>query len=1110
MSKLINILFASCLFVLFLSMAAAAQSSTATLSGTVEDENGAIIPGAKVTITRPETGLESTVVTNNSGSFTIPLLPPGEYTVHVEREGFTRVQLTNIVLNVGDQKSVAVQLKVGDVASTVEVRPDANLIDTDPSVGTVIDRTFVQNIPLNGRSFQSLLELTPGVVLTFGGSGFSVNGQRTTSNVFTVDGVNANTAIASTSAAFVGQGGSGQLPGYTAQGTTAGLVSVDALQEFRIQTSSYAPEFGRQPGGQVQLVTRSGTNDFHGALYDYARNEAFDANNWFNNRNGQPKPPTRQQQFGGTLSGPVYFPNFGDGGKKWYSGKNRTFFFFSYEALRLQLPKSAEVNVPTLCFRGDAPCPAGREPALERFWPFLKAVPRPNGAEVFASCTPGPNEPLCDPATRTMPSGFAKFTASYSDPSEYDSMAIRVDHSFGKKVTVFGRFSRTPSAATTRSTTTALSTQRSSSQNATSFTAGSIWSISNTFVNDLRVNYTTNDGPFFEEPDDFGGSVPLTTLGFLGGDPARRRFGLGLFGVGNIGPTISWGGYNGFKQRQFNVVDNLIVTAGDHLFKFGVDFRRTNPLLQRGGSAAGLESMLFRYSNLVAGRPESGRVNVWSVTLSDGLAHAAAFNNVSLYAQDTWRVGSRLTLTYGIRWEFVPPPHATEGPEATVFNGLEDPLGPNGVSVAPSDVTLWTTRYYNFAPRLGASYMLVEKPGRQLVVRGGVGIFYDLGLGDSVEGYRGFAWPFSGRLDYPLAGHTDPACRPGNLPFPLPPCALVQPVPGNVPPSTINTLDRNVILPRTYQFNFSAEQSIGSHQSLTVSFVGAEGRELLKNERFSQIRIRGITYPGAANSLLFVQRNGGYSDYRSLQVQFQRRLSRGLQAVASYTLARSRDTDSGDNLEAAPGDIVTPDQRYGYSNFDVRNNFTAAATYQVPSLKGSSFLKIATNDWAIDLIFRARSGFPLNATTNVPIPPLAGNTPVQADVVPGQPFWVDDPSAPGGRRLNRLAFSVPTPAGTIGDLPRNAIRGFGAKQLDIGVRREFHLTEQVRLQFRLEAFNLFNWPNFGDPSGSFTAATLPQNFGAATQTLNNSLGGLAALYQIGGPRSMQGMVRISF
>ncbi|MDQ3254624.1 MAG: Plug and carboxypeptidase regulatory-like domain-containing protein, partial [Acidobacteriota bacterium] len=322
----------------------AAQSATATLSGTVVDEQGAVVPDANITVADAARAVERQATTNSEGYFIVTQLPPSTYTVSVERSGFATSRLPNVVLNVNDQSAIRIQLKVAGVGETVTVTDTTSPVGESPAVATIVDRQFVENQPLNGRSFQTLVELSPGVVLTSSNlpnpGQFSVNGQRAGSNYFTVDGVSAN--FGSTASVTLYETAGGGVPSYSALGTTSSLASVDAVQEFSIQTSTYAPEFGRQPGAQVSLVTRSGTNDLHGSLFDYVRNEIFDANNYFANAAGLARQPLRQNDFGGTLGGPVRLPRV-------YDGRNRTFSFFSYEGLRLRQPFVTEsLQVPSL------------------------------------------------------------------------------------------------------------------------------------------------------------------------------------------------------------------------------------------------------------------------------------------------------------------------------------------------------------------------------------------------------------------------------------------------------------------------------------------------------------------------------------------------------------------------------------------------------------------------------------------------------------------------------------------------------------------------------------------------------------------------------------------
>src|SRR6266436_4409803 len=322
-----------------------AQTTNATLNGQVTDTSGAAVPNAKVVVVNDATNVRYETKTNNDGIYVEPNLPPGIYHIEITKEGFKTVMQPGIELHVEDARAANYTLQVGATSETVTVQAQSYMMNTqDASVSTTIDRNFAENLPLNGRSLQTLVLLTPGTVLTAvnvspgNGGSFSVNGQRASANSFTVDGVSANLG------GFLSQNSLGLLnganPDFTIAGTTQGMVSVDALQEFKIQTSTYAPEFGRQPGGQISLLTRSGTNTFHGTAFDYLRNTVFDANNWFNDARSLAKGAERQNDFGGTVGGPIF--------------KEKTFFFFSYEGLRLLQPFSHRFRVPSLRLRAEA------------------------------------------------------------------------------------------------------------------------------------------------------------------------------------------------------------------------------------------------------------------------------------------------------------------------------------------------------------------------------------------------------------------------------------------------------------------------------------------------------------------------------------------------------------------------------------------------------------------------------------------------------------------------------------------------------------------------------------------------------------------------------------
>jgi hypothetical protein len=880
-----------------------------------------------------------------------------------------------------------------------------------------------------------------------GGGQFSVNGQRTSANYFMVDGVSANTAITTGTGSFAGQSASGQLPGLTSLGSTQSLVSIDALQEFRVQTSTYAPEFGRTPGGQISMVTRSGANEFHGTLSEYFRNEIMDATDWFANANRQPKPPERQHNFGGTFGGPVLAPRFGEGGSQpGYDGRNRTFFFVSYEGLRLRLPQSKVVGVPTLALRSQVPA-AGRT--------LFNAFPLPNGADLGG--------------------GIAQFAASYADPSEFNTTSVRIDHSIKDKITIFGRYSHAPSISRTR--TSSLNTISQNDFQNDSLTMSMTWILSGDVTNDLRGNWTRTRAKQSREVDGFGGGVaPPNSVMFTAPlTPDNAFFLFSLDGTSGFG----LGTGNDNFQKQWNVIDGLTWVKGAHTMKFGVDYRRISPTLSAAGGD--FNNLLFGpVANALAGTLQLAQI-ARGADKSIGL-----YTNLSAYAQDSWKITPRLSLNYGLRWELNPPPSSPNGHlPLTVMNIL----APEPLSFAPANTALWKTTYNNFAPRVGASYRVSQGGAHELVVRGGFGVFYDTGFGVSAIAFDHIYPFFASKVV-------------SSVPYPLTADAAKPPVPGVETAQQLWITDRNLKLPYTLQWNVSVEQAVGTKQSLTVSYVGAAGKRLLRRENYNVL----FTQFGATRIPIFYSTNAGTSDYKALQVQFQRRLSQGLQAIANYTLSSSHDIISDDSAflgTAVPGSFVDISREYGPSDFDVRHVGTGGVTYDLPKLSGKGWAGAVIGNWGIDGMLRVRTAFPLTVITSVPF--STGTLQVRPSLVPNAPLKLFGAQYPGGWILNRAALVTPA-TGTVGDFPRNSVRGFPAQQVDLTVRRQFDLTERIKFQLRFEVFNVFNHPNFSDPNVSLTGS----NFGISTQSLNRGLGSLNALYQMGGPRSGQIAAKITF
>ena len=655
---------------LVLNFSAHAQTENASISGRVVDHSGAVIQKAEVSIKNINTNTVFRSQTNNDGIYSVPGIKPGNYVMRVQKQGFRSVDVTGLTLYTQDQVARNFSLEVGSASESITVDGSGLQINTtDGSVGTVIDRQFVANVPLNGRSFQDLISMSPGVVTASpqnnssrpGSTGdFSINGQRTEANYYMVDGVAANVSAGPTTS---GYGAAGVMATTSALGTTQSLLSVDALQEFRVQSSSYSAEYGRGPGGQLSFLTRSGTNDFHGSAYDYFRNGWFDANDWFNSRLHQPKQQLHMNDFGGTLGGPIWIPHL-------YQGRNKTFFFGSYEGLRMTQPVAASIQyVPDMYMRQRAPA------AIQ---PILNAYPKPSPTGI-------------DYGTPQAPS-LAQFFQGYSVPGRIDSTSVRLDHTFTPALSVFFRFADTPSSSDSRSGSIAASGK----MNAKTYTFGTTHVLTPAMTNQFRLGYSRSYSGSFSTVDSFGGATPVdlgavmgSTNGITGLDQ-RVQFTVQIAGVGSAQLSIP---ANTANQHQWNLTDSLDVAHGKQHWKFGVDFRHIYTLQT--------PATVIMTSTLRSAKSVLTNV-VDSASYIKSLSYTPVVNQFSLFVQDDWRITPRLSLSGGLRWEVAPPPHNATSPQPyTLIGNLNDP---KTLTLAPAGTPLWHTAWYSLAPRLGIAW----------------------------------------------------------------------------------------------------------------------------------------------------------------------------------------------------------------------------------------------------------------------------------------------------------------------------------------------------------------------------------------------------------------------
>jgi carboxypeptidase family protein len=1027
----------------------------AALSGTVLDPDFFVIQEARLTLVDNQRGKVRQTTSNAAGIFLFGSLPPGEYTLEVSKAGFSKLKMSRVLLTARDRRTMSIELQVAE-AETAEVTVSAAVegLSSDPSNGVTVSYEYSKDLPLNARDVNSVALMTPGVLNVPsgpGGGGLNVNGLRSNANYYTLDGVSANISAGGGRGPGGGGGprrGGGPVGGGGGGGVAggAGLMSIEGMQEVRVQASSFSPEFGRSPGAQISMTSRSGSNDFHGSAYFYYRDERFNANDWFANSTGLGRAEMNHKNYGATIGGPLV--------------RDKTFFFATYEGLRLDQPVTAIVSVPNMEVREAA------DPSLKS---YLDAYPIPNGVE--------------------LEDGAAQFAAIYSSPISRDSASIRIDHNLNDRMYFFARYSYSPTDFTNRgSVATTPNVVNSSESKAQTFTASLIWTPSVHTTNDLRLNISTSRSESTSLMDDFGGAVPLTDeLVFPDGiDSGTGRFGLSVMGLSGY----SYGAGTQSKQHQINIVDSMTHISGRHSWKLGADYRRLAPTLYNTpyNSSATFNGLDDGDGSLLSG------VSLNSLVSSSELQVFPTYVNFSLYFQDMWKATERTTITWGLRWDINPAPGVREGPAPFAALG-------SGFSTEISRLDpLYHTRWFDVAPRLGLAYQLDTTPGREMMFRAGVGLFYDLGYGTVSSAFMGAPYVNQNVLseaEFPLS--EEDRAPPG--------------MPATKPYGQVSSADSYLESPQVIQWSATVERLFGHAQSFSVGYVGTKGRKLIQNET-------ARTFSGDVDILRKVA-NGAESDYHGLQVQFRRRFASNFQTQLSYTYGHSIDTASNDFSMGGFGGFGTlRGSERGSSDHDVRHNLNFSGSYLAPSPQGG-FLRPLLKDWWIEWVVTARTGLPFDVVgvteeteeeedEDDEDEPLRGLFAQGRPNYTGEPVWISDSNVPGGKRLNPDAFEMPDEYEQ-GNLGHNIIRGFNSLQVDLSVRREIPLSERFRLSVILQAFNVLNHPNFANPSRQEGASMASSNFGVATSMLNQAYGrGANSTYQVGGPRTLQLALRLQF
>jgi hypothetical protein len=1083
-----------------------AQTTSGAIVGTVTDPSGAIIGGATVTITNMGTNISTKTTSDASGEYVVTPLEVGKYSVSVEATGFKRSVRTDIQVNVQDRVRVDTKLEVGQVTDTVEVAAAAPILETDTSyLGEVVDEQRIVDLPLNGRFFTRLAVLTAGTAPSPAGArdentgGFSANGVRPYQNNYMLDGVDNNSLSEdlSSQASFV----VGPPP--------------DAIQEFKVQTNSMSAEFGRSGGAVLNVTIKSGTNNLHGTAYEFLRNSDLDANNFFNNANGAPIAPFKQNQFGFSVGAPILIP-------KVYDGKNRTFFFFDYQGTRIRTGQTFLATVPTDAMRqgnfspvngvafntiydpntgtlnssGDA---VGRTPFPGNAIPQLRWNPI---AQKLLSMFPEPN----------VPGQFNNFGPANNylsnpvEPNDTNQLDLRIDHKISESDSIFGRFSWSnqrdvPPGAIPPPLDAANFGSGVFLQKPRNVVLSETHIFTPRLINELRLGYTQNESDRLQfnstinESAQFGiPGIPFASNN--GGLPQFGVSGISSFGSAEYQPTVE-------KQVIEQLIDSLTLIHGRHTIKFGaelkprVNFSILQPPVPRGyfgfggsnteqnlesSSTSGLGTADFLLGAVSGGAQISSFIN-------DEFQQPGQF----YYVQDDIKVNRKLTLNLGLRYDFVEHAKERYGAQANfnvftntlqIVGNRQDPLPPNffpQIAVTHgAPASLVPDQKHDFGPRIGVAYNLFSKT----VLRAGYGVFYS-----SYE---------AGPLSIPNMGNNPPFFFQSNYNTPSP--LILNPIVSNLSqgfplnalanPSapSLFSLDPNFTNPNVQHWQASIQQDLGWNTVLEVAYAGSKGTHLYEFRNLNQIpassnpsanynaeRLR----PYLGNDLTFWC-SCDSSTYSALQAKLEKRLSSGLSFLTAFTYGKSIDEQSQASLGFHSGggfrDNTNPEWEKGPSDYDQKYRFVNSFSYTLPIGQGKALLSslhgignTLIGGWELQGIQAWSSGLPYTITESNDQNNNTGDTEEHPNRVVGVPLYPSGPAVSSA--YNPAAFTL-QPFGTYGNSGRNIIWTAPQLQIDTSLFKDFAVRERMKVQFRAEFFNMINHTNFRNNS-------LINNFNAA-------------------------------
>jgi hypothetical protein len=1051
------------LLILGLAIVAKAQVDTGTISGTVKDSSGAVVQDASITVTNPSSGTSFKASSNNEGLYTIVNLKAGIYNVSAIAPGFQQITRVDIDVRLQDRIAIDFSLQLGEASTSVQVTAAEPILDTETSsIGHVVEEKEIQTLPLNGRNYIQLAILGTGTSPSQRSNernSFVANGQREIQNSYYLDGIDNKNKIV----------------GFDSSDAESVEPIVDAIQEFKVQTGSFSAEFGQSAGGVVNTSIRSGSDHFHGTLFEYLRNSYLDADPYF-----QPaltaKPQFIQNQYGATIGGPII--------------KNRTFFFFAWQSSRTNdaapqlgvVPTPAQLQgqfaTPIYNPATTAPNPGGTGYVRAQFLGNRITLPFDSVAAKLIALFPAPSPQLAGQKNN--------FFSNQKEVVNNDQYIARVDHRFSNKDSAFARYITSnntnilPAPLPPPASSPSIVTPE-----AHSFAASESHIFSPTVLNEARIGYQET-----REQQNIQGSRLFDQYGIIGAPNIATVLGLPVFSIsgftsiGTTGPgtlqTAATGSGNlpiDKQGRTIQVNDNITWQRGRHVFKFGFDYQEVTLYALSTLNARPTYSFSGVYTQDPQNRTTTGSP-LADFLLGDTSSSTVSTNSLSEnrqhiyqgYVQDDWKLNSVLTVNAGLHYELPLPFYETSNHASNVITEPGPLYGTLLSAVnAPNfgyHRSFQDPNYYNFAPRLGFSYQLNPKT----VVRAAGGIFYGRDENVPVADRPSNNPPFFIQTSY-TSDQIDPSI------------ILDQGFPSNaISPSSVLTPATNSFVkhsptPYVQQWNLNVQRDLGFGFVGQLTYVGSSTHDLYYPAQIDQ----PTPGPGAVQTrrplpqYSAVHQYAPYvsANYNSLQAQAERRFKNGYSLLAAYTYGHSIDNGPSQvDVANAPQNALDFAAERGSSTFDIRHRLVVSSVYELPFGRGKAFLansrigSAIAGGWLLTGIFSAQTGLPYNPIESVD----TSNTGTTE-----RPDRIASGNLPAGQRSINRWFDVtafPTPAQyTFGDAGRNILTGPGFHNIDLGFSRSIELVERTSLELRAEAFNLFNTPQFGLPNATLGQAT---------------------------------------